>query len=322
MTDPADIGVLDQFQTDFKEAWGRLPNKGFFFVLLAVWLALFHFVGNSTFGYFNTPSLLGWMANTFAKVDEQTDERQGLFIPFVVLALFWWKRKELLALQLRTWWPGLFLVAAGLLFHLVGYAVQQPRISILGLFLGLYGLMGLAWGPALLRKSIFPFFLFIFCMPLSTLIEALSVPLQILVCRIVELVAQNVLGIDVLRAGTQLYDSTGRYRYEIVAACSGIRSLVSIGVMATLFGFLFFPKWWQRLLLMGSSIPLAIAGNVLRLTTIIMSGEIWGQQGGDYIHEGGPFGIISMLPYVPAFFGLFACAKWLQKRKDSASEPI
>jgi exosortase len=245
-----------------------------------------------------------------------------LLIPFVVLALFWWKRKELLSLPLRTWWPGLFLVAGGLMLHVVGYSVQQPRISILGLFLGLYGLMGLAWGPELLRRSIFPFFLFLFCMPLSTLIEALSVPLQILVCRIVEWVAQNLLGIDVVRAGTQLYDPTGRYRYEIVAACSGIRSLVSIGVMATLAGFLFLPKWWQRLFLMASAVPLAIAGNVLRLVTIIISGEIWGQQGGDYVHEGGPLGIISMLPYVPAFFGLFAAAKWLRKREDSAPKPI
>ena len=32
----------------------------------------------------------------------------ALLIPFVVLALFWWKRKELLAQPLGLWWPGIF----------------------------------------------------------------------------------------------------------------------------------------------------------------------------------------------------------------------
>ena len=54
-------GVLEDFRIQFLECWHRLPNKGLFLVLLAAWLALFHFLGNSTFGYVDTPSLLGWM---------------------------------------------------------------------------------------------------------------------------------------------------------------------------------------------------------------------------------------------------------------------
>jgi len=40
------------------------PNKAFFFLLLAAWLALFHFLGNSVLGYIRTPSLLQWMYHT------------------------------------------------------------------------------------------------------------------------------------------------------------------------------------------------------------------------------------------------------------------
>ena len=83
----------------------------------------------------------------------------------MVLALFWWKRKQLLALPLQTWWPGLLLVAPGAGAASAGYMVQQPRISIVALFTGIYGLMGLAWGPQWLRESFFPFFLFAFCVP-------------------------------------------------------------------------------------------------------------------------------------------------------------
>ena len=36
-------------------------EQGFFFVLLAAWLAVFHFFGNSLLGYVHTPSLFAGM---------------------------------------------------------------------------------------------------------------------------------------------------------------------------------------------------------------------------------------------------------------------
>jgi len=103
------------------------PNKGFFFSLLVAWLALFQFLGNSTQGYFSTPSLLRWMYIVHLPSSDPggADEAHGNFIPFIVLALFWWKRKRLLALKLDLWWPGLPLVGLALGLHLVGYMVQQ-----------------------------------------------------------------------------------------------------------------------------------------------------------------------------------------------------
>jgi hypothetical protein len=156
------IGVLDEFQTDLVDSWRRLPNKGFFFGLLAAWLALFQFLGNSTFGFMDTASLLQWMylvsgANPDAS---SADDLQVRIAPVVVLALFWWKRKELLQQPITNWWPGLVIIAFGLLLHIVGYRVQQPRISIVALFVGIYGLIGLAWGWKFLQASFFPFFFF------------------------------------------------------------------------------------------------------------------------------------------------------------------
>ena len=39
-----------KFATDFENGWKQLPNKAFFFTLLAAWLLLFQFLGNATFG--------------------------------------------------------------------------------------------------------------------------------------------------------------------------------------------------------------------------------------------------------------------------------
>ena len=51
MNDQAKPVAFSGFQADFLYCWQRLPNKAFFFALLAAWLGLFHFLGNSTFGY-------------------------------------------------------------------------------------------------------------------------------------------------------------------------------------------------------------------------------------------------------------------------------
>src|SRR2546428_6143269 len=128
-------GILEEFRIDFLRCWKRLPNKGFFFVLFLAWLALFHFVGNSTLGYVRTPSLWGWIYNAYNPPVELPDieDSYGQMVPLIVLGLFWWKREKLLALPLRTWWPALLLVALGLLIHTVGYAIQQPKVSMVGM---------------------------------------------------------------------------------------------------------------------------------------------------------------------------------------------
>jgi exosortase len=308
-------GILEDFRLEFLDCWQRLPNKGLFFILLAAWLALFQCLGNSTLGYISTPSLLQWMYLVYqVKSDAAgTDDSHGMFIPFIVLALLWWKRKQLLAPELKLWSPGLLLVGLGLGLHLVGYMVQQPRISIVALFTGIYGLMGLAWGRQWLRDSFFPFFLFAFCVPLGWSAVSITFPLRLLVSQIVEWISGNLLQIDIIREGTSFRDSSGLYLYDVAPACSGIRSLFATLAVAVIFAFLSFRTWWKRLILIAAALPLAVFGNVVRMLTIVITAEIWGPKAGSYVHEGGPYGVLSLLPYVPAFAGLFLVGHWLRE---------
>jgi exosortase len=308
-------GILEEFRVEFLDCWRRLPNKGFFFVLLAVWLGLFQALGNSTLGFIHSQSLLVWMWMAYHP-SVSGDDGHGFVVPLLVLAILWWKRKELVSLPLRTWWPALFLVGCGLFLHVLGYAVQQPRISIIGLFTGVYGLTGLAWGPAWLRVSFFPFILFAFSVPLGTLSQPITFRLRLVVCEIVEAIS-HLISIDILRNGTNLIDPTGHYQYDVAAACSGIRSLVATLGLSLVYGVISFRTWWKRGVLIASAIPLAVIGNVVRLLTIVIAAEIGGQQAGDYVHEGGPGGILSLLPYIPAFFGLLWLGHYLREREAS-----
>jgi len=296
---------------DTVECWHRLPNKAFFFGLLAGWLALFHFWGNSILGYTPTPSLFAWLSSQYNRPDG--DDAHGNIVPLVVVGLFWLRRHELLALPLKLWWPGFVIFFAALGLHLFGYLVQQPYLSIAALFTGVWGLMGMAWGPAWLRQSVVPFGLFLFSVPLGTRGQFITFPLQQLVSWLTEQVA-HLLGVDVIRVGTQLYDPTGSYGYEVAAACSGIRSLVAVFLLATIYGFILFRSWRPRLLLMALGVPFAVLGNLLRMILIIMTAAMAGQEAGNYVHASW---IFSLIPYVPAIAGFLLVGRWLEKKEEA-----
>ncbi|HXF10972.1 MAG TPA: exosortase/archaeosortase family protein [Desulfuromonadaceae bacterium] len=307
------------WRQDLTQCWQRLPNKLFFFVLLAAWLALFQFWGNSILGYVHTSSLFSWLYDIYNSPGSAEDSGHGDFVPFLVLALFWWKRHELLALPLRYWFPGMFIFGAALVMHVLAFVLQQPLLSVLALFIGVYGLMGLAWGPDWLRHSRYPFLLFIFSLPLASHLNFILFPLRMLATVLASTIA-HLLGIGVIRQGTDLIDPSGSYRYEVAAQCGGMRSVVAIVLIATVYAFAAFKSRRHRTIMVLSAIPFAVLGNVLRLFAIIAAAAMGGQSAGDYVHQGGPFGVLSLLPYVPAILGLFALGRWMEKKERAADE--
>jgi exosortase len=308
------IKNFSDFCRDTAECWKRLPNKAFFFILLAAWLALFHFLGNSILGYVHTPSLFLWMYHAYnGAAGTDVDDQHCNYIPLIVLGLFWWKRHELLDSRLQFWGPALAILVFGMLMQVLAYTAQLPQASIVALFVGIYGLMGLAWGAQWLRKSFFPFFLFVFSVPLGAHGTFITLPLRLLVTWLVEIIC-HIFGIGVIRAGTLLYDPLGAYQYDVAPACSGIRSLVAIFLLATVYAFFTMRSGWKRFFVIVLALPFAILANLLRLLMVIVTAQIGGQKAGDWVHDNA---ITSMLPYVPAFIGFLFVGQWLEKQ-DSA----
>jgi exosortase len=281
-----------------REQWRVLPNKVIFFTLAIVWVALFAFLGNATLGYINSPSLFSWMFDVFTS--PASDEQYGLLIPLVVLALYWWKRQVLVAGPLGVWWPGILIVAAGLLAHLVGYLVQVTQISVAGFLIGIYGLTGLAWGKNWLKTSIFPFFLLGFCIPPGPLIDGFTFRLRLIVAWIVAGIAHLGLSPDLVRDGTQLSDPEHTFAYDVAPACSGIHSLVALLALTIIYGFINFKAPWKRAVLMLSAIPLAVLGNVVRLCSTIIVAELGGQAAGKAVET--DFGFITFLVAIVCMF--------------------
>ena len=269
------------FQEEFLKCWRQLPDKALFFGLLAVWCVLFHFRGNATFGWVETPSLFGWMYWAFTT---WPDDEHCSLIPFVVLGLLWWKRQELLDAPKGIWWPALGVVVAGLLLHILGFMIQQARVSIVGFFAGLYGLTGLVWGKHWLRASLFPMILFAFCVPLGTMADALTVPMRMLVAKAAVGFSNMVLGIPVISIGSQIFGQGG-FQYDVAPACSGIRSLIALLAMTTVYGFVTFRPAWKRILMIFTAVPLALLGNIVRITGVIVTGDAFGHKAGAMVEQ-------------------------------------
>ena len=294
------------------DEWRVLPNRAFFFILAAIWVTLFVFLGNSTFGYVNSTSIFWWAFDIYTAPDA---DGITLLIPFAVLALYWWKRKELVVRPPGLWPTGILLVAAGLSAHLLGYVIQQPRLSLLGFLTGLYGLTGLAWGKSWLKASFFPFFLLIFCVPGGGT-DWLTLRMRLMVSWIVAGIAHLGLAPDLVRDGTQLMDADHMFSYEVAAACSGIRSLTVLLALTTVYGFIIFKSPWKRAIMIVSAFPLAIISNVVRLCFTIMVAELGGQEAGKWVETKAGF-----ITFAVAIGCVYLLSRWLEKSEPKPPEP-
>lgn len=294
-----------------------MSDKGLLLSLAAAWFALFHFLGNSTFGYVDSPSLFGWLWGAYSSSSFpggpivkllNADDGYCVLIPFLVLGLFWSRRQQWLAIHRETWWPGLVGLALATVLHVLGYLVQQPRVSLVAFLGGGYALIALVWGWRFAAGVFFPYVLLVFCVPLGTVSDPITVPLRQVSTDVSVVIVRDVLGIPVIQQGVQISDPRGAYTYEVAAACSGIRSLIALFALATIYGFLTFTRLWKRLLVILLVVPLTLAGNILRLVCIVIASEAFGRSAGEFVHDW--FGFVT---FGLALLVLFGVGNWLRE---------
>jgi exosortase len=297
------------FMPEFQRLWGALPDKAVFGALLAAWVWLFQCLGWTTTTAGRTGSLFSWM---WAKWDDPSnDASHGKLIPLAVLCILWSRRERLARSAAGAWRPGLLAVGLALGLHVAGFVVQQPRLSMVALFFGAWGLVGLVWGWETWKVTFFPFFLFAFCVPMGgTFAQELTLPLRQFAAKVTAWIANGVLGIEVTRIGTKLLDPHGYFNCEVAAECSGIRSFIALLAISTIFSVLTMRLWWKRAVMIGLTIPIALVCNVLRLITIILAATAYkSQAAGEFVHEW--FGYVT---YMIGIGILLLAGRWLKEK--------
>lgn len=196
------------------------------------------------------------------------DLSYGWYVPLFSLYVLWRERREIAAsVGAPSAW-GLALAVPFLLVGYVGARGLQVRFEIVG-FVGLLVSLTLAFfGARTARRTLFPFLFLLFCVPLHSFLDVVTIHLRLFAVSVAYVVMRG-LGVDVLRQGTMLASSTGSFAIDVAAPCSGLRSLFAM--MALTAGYAYFtqPTWLRRGVLFALAVPLAILGNVLRIFTIV-----------------------------------------------------
>ena len=97
----------------------------------------------------------------------------------------------------------------------------------------------------------------------AVVFNSITMPLQFFASSVAEL-ALNILGYPVLREGNVL--ELANNKLNVVEACSGIRSLMTLTFLALVYGYFSDDKPWMRGVLLVGVIPIAIAANAFRVT--------------------------------------------------------
>ncbi len=253
--------------------------------------AVFQFCGNATLGYIHTRSLFWWWGSQW--FDPGAECEHGILILAIAGWLFWRNLRSVEGRGSRV--EGLeppstldarrstLAMLGGLALHLLGYAVQQTRLSVMALLLFTWGVLALAGGRRWGRAAAFPLAFLVFALPLNVL----DTPGFYLRMGVIDTAcaAARAIGLEVVRSGTQLFSPDGRYQYDVAAACSGIRSLLALSALSLLVGYLNFRSWWIRAVLLLLCAPYAFLANVVRILAIVVAAQWFGQRAGTLVHE-------------------------------------
>jgi len=307
---------------ELQQLWNSLPDKFVWVALMIAWWALFEFYGAAHLHWLVTPSMFTFIARMLSyAVESQNDDQLGVWMPVLFLVLVVIRRKELtLTEPIEGRWTGAVIVVAATLAHLVFYSVQQVVLSFQTFLIGAYGLTGVVWGRHWLRRFLFPFVVLCFMMPIVHYMDAPTFWLRHFSAATATWIGKNVLNIPLVRQATQVaaVDAKGNlvFTFDVVDACSGIRSLKVILLLTVMFGFMQFQAAWRRLVLLSLAPFLAVAGNVCRLVATFWVGDIFGQEAASKFESN--FGYIT---FAVALGGIVLLARWMREPGDSSPPP-
>jgi exosortase len=271
----------------------------------------------------------------------------GLLVPFIIGYILWAARAQLARTEKRPRaGVGAAFVALALFALWAGTAGAELFVQRTSLVVLLAGLCVYFWGWRLLRAVAVPLMLLALAIPIPAIVfNKVAFPLQLFASRCAVWVMQTV-GIPVLREGNviELYPlgAATTKRLEVVEACSGIRSLMTLVTLAVVFAYFTSPSkndgdgvargdgagdnesggprrvgdrrlsryaTLRAVLIVLAAVPIAIITNAARVSGTGVLARYYGTQVADgFFHE-----FSGWVIYVAAFLLLFAFG-WLIDR--------
>jgi len=208
----------------------------------------------------------------------------GFFVPLFSAYLVWEKRSELRSLEAKPSAFGFFVILGAMFLLVVGTLGAELFLSRTSLPFLLAGVILVFGGFAWMRALLFPWLFLFLMIPIPAIIfNQITFPLQLLASRLASAVLP-IFQVPVLREGNVIHLPS--MPLEVAEACSGIRSLMSLGTLAIIYGYFLDSITWRRVLLAIAAVPIAVAANALRIVGTGLAVQYWNPESAlGFFHE-------------------------------------
>jgi exosortase len=250
----------------------------------------------------------------------------GFLIPLFSLYFLNQKKEEILNQQGRPNYTGLVFLVCTILFYVFnvvspsGYGYFRsvcfiPAIGSVILLLGGWGLVRYTWLPV---------GFLIFAVPLpESYYAGLTIPMRQWAATVATALLNMVSGLEATVNGVVIDVVYKGQRIEpaldVAEACSGMRLLMAFLALGVAMAYLHYRPIWQRLVLLASTIPIAILCNIIR---VAITGFIYILIDPAYA-QGIYHDMLGMAMLLLAF-GLYGCLAWFMANLfvEEGAEPV
>lgn len=191
------------------------------------------------------------------------DYGHGFLVPLFSGYVLWRERTRWQKAALQPSNFGLLVMLGAVLLLIAGTLGAELFISRFSLLVLLVGMILFLAGREMLWAMAFPLAYLVLMIPLPGIIyNQITFPLQLVASRFAA-VCLEAVSVPVLREGNLLI--LPNYTLEVVEACSGIRSLMTLVALAIGYGYIAERRLWVRTVLVLLMLPIAVVSNGLRV---------------------------------------------------------
>lgn len=240
-----------------------------------IYLAII-FIGIIGIFYYNTLIWLieSWLNNPYYS--------HGFIVPIVSIFIIWKIRKELFEIKKKESQMGIIFFISGIILQSVAILSNIRFLSGISLIVTIFGTILYLFGWKFTNRIKFPILFLLLMIPIP-FIDLVAPPIQT-ISAATSASLTNLLGVPVQREGLLL--NTGAGTFEVAFECSGLKSIISLLTIAIIYAFILEGKLIMKSVIVLSSIPLALTGNILRIISILMVSDRYGQDTTlNYFHD-------------------------------------
>lgn len=240
---------------------------------------------------------------------DNPDYSHGPLIPLISLYIGWAKKEKLSKIENRDGsLVGLVVIFFAVVIQILSIRADVSLTSSYSFILIVYGIILTYYGKEVSKELLFSISYLFFMVPfLGFFINPISNELKLLSAFLSEKIIY-FLGISIYREGVILNLSGGSI--EVADPCSGIRSMISLLALGTIFAYFTESSLVKRIIIIVSAIPLAVLGNLVRIVfSALMTSE------GFNVTKGLVHTLSGLLVFLIAFIGLICIRSTLKTEK-------